>query len=148
MSLEGESRLFVLRLVFLRKCGRFHEPEPKQRHEPEPCARAVRYSVGSAVCTHWQQSPRASAARIVWTHLKNEVLLLNGCCEKSKLPWKKKSLCNRPTIITAVGTLSEHNLTVLHRCCLYEMKSIEPWWGILWICWKCEEFYKNESILQ
>jgi hypothetical protein len=33
-------------------CGQFHEP--KQRDQPEPCARAVRYSVGRAVCTHWQ----------------------------------------------------------------------------------------------
>jgi hypothetical protein len=28
----------VLRLVSLRICGRFHEPEPKQRDPPEPWA--------------------------------------------------------------------------------------------------------------
>jgi hypothetical protein len=73
--------VLVLRLVCLRKCGRFHEPEPKQRDQPEPWARAVGYSVGSAVCTHRQQSPRISAARlqarararaqerVVWSHL-------------------------------------------------------------------------------
>jgi hypothetical protein len=44
--------MLVLRLVCLRKCARLHEPEPKQREKPKPCARAVRYSVGRAVCTH------------------------------------------------------------------------------------------------
>jgi hypothetical protein len=42
----------AIRLVYLSECGRFHEPEPKQRDQPEPCARAVRYSVGRAVRTH------------------------------------------------------------------------------------------------
>jgi hypothetical protein len=42
--------MLVLRLVCLGKCGRFYEPE--QRDKPEPCARAVRYSVGRAVRTH------------------------------------------------------------------------------------------------
>jgi hypothetical protein len=53
---QGVSTLLglMIRLVCLRKCGRFHEPEPKQRDQPEPCARAVRYSVGRAVCTHRQ----------------------------------------------------------------------------------------------
>jgi hypothetical protein len=51
---KGASRLIVLmlRLVSLRKCGQFHEPEPKQRDQPEPCAPAVRYSGGRTVCTH------------------------------------------------------------------------------------------------
>jgi hypothetical protein len=53
------------------KCGLFHESDLKQRDQPEPWAAAARYSVGTvAVCTHRQQSPRASAARAraVWTH--------------------------------------------------------------------------------
>jgi hypothetical protein len=63
-TLLGYELVFVLRLMCIRKCGRFHEP--KQRDQLEPCARAVRYSVGRAVCTHRQQSDRA---RAVWTHL-------------------------------------------------------------------------------
>jgi hypothetical protein len=35
--LLGQGLVLVLRLVCLRKCGRFHEPEPKQRDQPEPC---------------------------------------------------------------------------------------------------------------
>jgi hypothetical protein len=71
---KGASTLLilVLRLVCLRKCGRFHEPEPKQRDQPEPCARAVRCSVGRAVCTHRQQSPLVSAARTVWMYHKKD----------------------------------------------------------------------------
>jgi hypothetical protein len=55
--------LLEVRLACLRKCGRFHEPEPKQWDQPEPWAREFHYSVGRAVCTHWQQSPWVSAAQ-------------------------------------------------------------------------------------
>jgi hypothetical protein len=50
--LKGASRLLALvfRLVCLRECGRFHEPEHKQRGQPVPWARWVRYSVGRASC--------------------------------------------------------------------------------------------------
>jgi hypothetical protein len=73
----------VIRLVCLRKCGRFHEPEPKHRDQPELRAGRVRYSVGRAVCTHWQQSARVSAVqartRIVVTHLQtcSDILYVN-----------------------------------------------------------------------
>jgi hypothetical protein len=53
---KDASRLLVLRLVCLCKCGRFHEPEPKQRDQLEPCARAVRYSVGT-VSIHCRYTP-------------------------------------------------------------------------------------------
>jgi hypothetical protein len=74
------STLFGLALVFrllcLHKCGRFHEPEHKQRHQQQPLAREVRYSVGRTACTH-QQLTRVSAAqtRIVWTHLNRSLFL-------------------------------------------------------------------------
>jgi hypothetical protein len=66
---EGASTLLVL---VLRECGRFHEPE--QRDQPEPCARAVRYSVGrAAVCTYRQVTPRdcstSTQGRVVWTYV-------------------------------------------------------------------------------
>jgi hypothetical protein len=62
-------------------CGRFHEPDPKQRDQQKPWSRAVRYSVGrAAVCTHRQQSPRVSAtrAREVWTNLRKTRYLLGS----------------------------------------------------------------------
>jgi hypothetical protein len=93
-SLEGASTLLglrlLLRLVCLRKCGRFHEPEPSYRDQLEPCARAVRYSIGrAAVCTHRQQSPRVSAARvrIVWTHLNGSRLGSQPCYRISRLTY-------------------------------------------------------------
>jgi hypothetical protein len=48
-------------LFCLRKCGRFHEPqpEPKQRDEPETCSRTVGHSVGiAAVCIQRQVNVR------------------------------------------------------------------------------------------
>jgi hypothetical protein len=50
LTYKGASRLIVL--VCLHKCGQFHEPEPKQRDQPEPWAPAVRYGVSRTVCTH------------------------------------------------------------------------------------------------
>jgi hypothetical protein len=60
----GRLRLMlVLRFVCLRECGRFHEPEPKQCYQPEPSARAVRYSVGrAAVCSHRQVTASLGSA--------------------------------------------------------------------------------------
>jgi hypothetical protein len=84
LHFKGESSVvlfvLVLRIVCLRKSGRFHE----HRYQPEPCARGVRYSVGRAVFTHRQQSPRVSAARLVWTH-RNTYLKWDDRCSNPVL---------------------------------------------------------------
>jgi hypothetical protein len=46
----------MLSSVCLCKCGRCHEHELEQGDQLRPCALAVLRSVGTTVCTHWQQS--------------------------------------------------------------------------------------------
>jgi hypothetical protein len=79
----------LFRLELRLQCGRFQEPEPKQGDQPESWAQEVRYSVGTAVCTHRKAATRS---------LCRTSLCTNSLDERQQMSWVFCLLSFNPTL--------------------------------------------------